>query len=64
MIYIKKNINKYKILLTNILFISFLTGCFQTNMKHFENNTPKLNLFSFFEGDTIAYGIFEDRLET
>tara|TARA_B110000438_G_C15606492_1_gene560350 strand:+ start:304 stop:819 length:516 start_codon:yes stop_codon:yes gene_type:complete len=30
-------------------------------MKHFENNTPKLNLFSFFEGDTIAYGIFEDR---
>ena len=61
MIYIKKNINKYKIFLTTILFISFLTGCFQTNMKHFENNTPKLNLFSFFEGDTIAYGIFEDR---
>tara|TARA_B100000795_G_scaffold190197_1_gene144878 strand:+ start:1182 stop:1679 length:498 start_codon:yes stop_codon:yes gene_type:complete len=30
-------------------------------MKQFENNTPKLNLFSFFEGDTIAYGIFEDR---
>ena len=61
MIYIKKNINKYKIFLTTILFISSLTGCFQTNMKQFENNTPKLNLFSFFEGDTIAYGIFEDR---
>ena len=30
-------------------------------MKQFENNTPKLDLFSFFEGDTIAYGIFEDR---
>ncbi len=61
MIYIKKTINKYKIFLTTILFISLLTGCFQTNMKQFENNTPKLNLFSFFEGDTIAYGIFEDR---
>ena len=61
MIYIKKNINKYKIFLTTILFIFFLTGCFQTNMKQFENNTPKLDLFSFFQGDTIAYGIFEDR---
>jgi hypothetical protein len=61
LIYIKKTINKYKICLTTILFISLLTGCFQTNMKQFENNTPKLNLFSFFEGDTIAYGIFEDR---
>jgi hypothetical protein len=61
LIYINKNINKYKIFLTTILFISFLTGCLQTNMKQFENNTPKLDLFSFFEGDTIAYGIFEDR---
>ena len=30
-------------------------------MKEFQNNTPKLDLFSFFEGETIAYGIFEDR---
>ena len=30
-------------------------------MKQFENNTPKLDLFSFFKGKTIAYGIFEDR---
>jgi len=30
-------------------------------MKQFEKNTPKLDLFTFFEGDTIAYGIFEDR---
>ena len=30
-------------------------------MKQLENNTPKLDLFSFFEGKTIAYGIFEDR---
>ena len=44
------------------LFIILLfTGCSQTDMKEFQNNTPKLDLFSFFEGDTIAYGIFEDR---
>jgi hypothetical protein len=30
-------------------------------MKQFEKNTPKLDLFNFFKGDTIAYGIFEDR---
>ena len=30
-------------------------------MKQFENNKPKLDLFAFFEGETIAYGIFEDR---
>ena len=30
-------------------------------MKNFSNNKPKLDLFKFFEGDTIAYGIFEDR---
>ena len=52
---------KYKILVINILLFLFLTGCFQANMKQFENNTPKLDLFSFFEGETIAYGIFEDR---
>ena len=61
MIYIKNIVMKYKILVINILLFLFLTGCFQANMKQFENNTPKLDLFSFFEGETIAYGIFEDR---
>ncbi|MDB4238824.1 DUF3833 domain-containing protein [Alphaproteobacteria bacterium] len=61
MIYIKNIVMKYKILVINTLLFLFLTGCFQANMKQFENNTPKLDLFSFFEGETIAYGIFEDR---
>ena len=30
-------------------------------MKQFENTKPKFDLFNFFKGDTIAYGIFEDR---
>ena len=43
------------------IFILLLSACSKIDMKQFENNTPKLDLFSFFEGKTIAYGIFEDR---
>ena len=43
------------------IFILFLSSCSKIDMKQFENNTPKLDLFSFFKGKTIAYGIFEDR---
>ena len=56
---IKNNIYKLRLLLTFLLLL--IAGCSQTDMKEFQNNTPKLDLFSFFEGDTIAYGIFEDR---
>ena len=38
-----------------------LGACSKIEMEQFKNNTPKLDLFSFFEGETIAYGIFEDR---
>ena len=57
---IKNNIYKLKSLVTFFLLL-LIAGCSQTDMKEFQNNTPKLDLFSFFEGDTIAYGIFEDR---
>ena len=60
MFYIKNNIYKLRSLLTFFLLL-LIAGCSQTDMKEFQNNTPKLDLFSFFEGDTIAYGIFEDR---
>ncbi|MDB0048517.1 DUF3833 domain-containing protein [Pseudomonadota bacterium] len=60
MIFIKEIIFKFKLLLI-LPFLLLFTGCFQTDMKQFENNKPKLDLFSFFEGETIAYGIFEDR---
>ena len=52
----------YKLSSYLTLFIILLfTGCSQTDMKEFKNNTPKLDLFDFFAGETIAYGIFEDR---
>ena len=51
------NLSSYLTLFIILLF----TGCSQTDMKEFQNNTPKLDLFKFFTGETIAYGIFEDR---
>ena len=58
--FIKETMFKFKLLLIFPFFLLF-TGCFQTDMKQFEKNLPKLDLFAFFEGETIAYGIFEDR---
>ena len=55
-----EKINSFKFISIFILII-FLKGCSNTDMKNFSNNKPKLDLFKFFEGDTIAYGIFEDR---
>ena len=58
------SINKIMYKLSSYLtlfFIVLFTGCSQTDMKEFQNNTPKLDLFEFFAGETIAYGIFEDR---
>ena len=49
-----------KFLLISLIVI-LLNGCSSNNMKDFENKTPKLNLFEFFKGETVAYGIFEDR---
>jgi len=57
---INKIICKLSSYLTLFIILLF-TGCSQTDMKEFQNNTPKLDLFEFFAGETIAYGIFEDR---
>ena len=56
----KDLIYKSKIFFLLIFFLS-LGACSKIEMEQFKNNTPKLDLFSFFEGNTVAYGIFEDR---
>ena len=53
-----KCFNKLLIIFFSIII---LNGCSSNDMKSFEKNKPILNLFTFFEGQTIAYGIFEDR---
>ena len=53
--------NNLKNIFILIFFITFLQGCTNTDMKNFSNKTPKLDLFKFFNGESVAYGIFEDR---
>ena len=53
-------LKNFRVLLISLIIL-LLYGCSSTNMKDFENKTPKLNLFEFFKGETVAYGIFEDR---
>ncbi len=56
-----KNINNLKNIFILIFIITFLKGCTNTDMKSFSDKTPNLDLFNFFNGESIAYGIFEDR---
>ena len=53
--------NNLKNIFILIFFITFLKGCANTDMKSFSKKTPNLDLFNFFNGESIAYGIFEDR---
>jgi hypothetical protein len=38
-----------------------LAGCSAPDIDRFKQGSPRLSLAEFFEGETIAYGIFEDR---
>ena len=38
----------------------FFIGC-TTSLDKYSNVEPKLNLFNYFNGQTQAWGIFEDR---
>lgn len=45
------------ILLTMIL----LSGCSAIDMKQYATNSPELDLFEYFKGETKGYGIVQDR---
>ena len=38
-----------------------LSGCSAPDIDRFKEGEPRLSLAEFFEGETIAYGIFEDK---
>lgn len=38
-----------------------IAGCAPKPVEHLADRNPALNLEDFFEGETVAYGIFEDR---
>lgn len=47
-------------LLASLLAL-FLAGCSSMDIKQYQNTTPKLDLFNYFEGKTEAWGQFQDR---
>lgn len=38
-----------------------LTGCSRMKIEDFSSQSPNFDLFTYFEGKTKAWGIFEDR---
>ncbi len=50
------------VLLTGMVLGAVMLGsCSTRNIDDLSGMTPELSLAAFFEGETIAYGIFEDR---
>lgn len=49
------------ILASLVLLGGVLSACSKRGIETLSTNTPPLNLEEFFEGDTVAWGIFEDR---
>ena len=54
-----------KAILSKLLFtgfvLSLLAGCTQRPVQDFANTQPELKLEEFFDGEVMAYGLFEDR---
>lgn len=44
-----------------VMSVAALGSCTRQPIDHLSGMTPALSLEDFFEGETIAYGIFEDR---
>lgn len=44
-----------------LCFIFGIVGCAPKPVDHLADRNPALNLEEFFQGETVAYGIFEDR---
>lgn len=50
-----------RIFLTFALSFSLLTGCSSMSPNQYEHTEPKLDLFEYFEGQTLAWGQFQSR---
>ena len=48
-------------LLGTILMLTLLTGCSSIDMKSYNANEPRLDLFDYFSGSTRGWGIVQDR---
>jgi len=48
----------------SLLVLIFMTGCSAVDMEQYSSNSPKLDLFDYFIGETKGYGIVQDRKGT
>ena len=46
--------------ITTLITVTLLIGC-SSSINKFTHSKPTLDLFDYFEGKTVAWGIFEDR---
>ena len=46
------------------LMVVFVSGCGAMKPQDFENKEPVFDVFSYFQGHSRAWGIFEDRFGT
>lgn len=47
-----------------IIIVTLLTGCSAVDVAQYRANTPPLDLFDYFTGQTRGYGIVQDRKGT
>ena len=47
--------------LFTIMAVVIITGCGNMNPEDFAEHEPRLDLYDYFEGETRAWGLFEDR---
>jgi len=47
--------------LTTVLLLILLAGCSGIDLKQYEGNTPELDLFAYFSGNTTGYGLVLNR---
>lgn len=48
-------------LLISLFFAFAITGCSAIDVRQYENNEPRLDLFDYFSGETTGWGIVQDR---
>ena len=57
----KSKLSRVMLLGGMFLAVTMATSCAPNKVESLAALTPKLSLEEFFEGETVAYGIFEDR---
>jgi hypothetical protein len=44
-----------------LILIFLITGCSKIDISHYAENSPELDIFSYFEGKTTGWGVVQNR---